>query len=585
MPVHLRNNSPYFLSNQYNMSPRRMLLLCMATAAMSWGCDQETASPTLPTLTSHFTLDRYDLSFILDAQASLFSSTQSSYITATASVQNVEFELHADLILDEVSLTEPDGTDLPLSSWQKTGENTYHRGAETELFSRYSIEPADPVLSGSSIVLRVRYHLNPSSVRNSPDNELLKFSVSTRGSRALHPVNGLFPYLGGLVAAPYRIVFTYPADLHGCIPGNLISRDVQSGQIVETYETEVARIPVFSVGPGNRIIREQDGITVEYYLINGQTIPDEVFDQTFASVQLFNKQFGDPGTDSYRIAFVEVAGSSTTGESKGNAIYFAYRPDNPWQWDSESTTDFIRLVNHEMYHNWNIWFVRWEGAFYEWFVEGGAGFMAAWAAEQNLGPDAGRNGRQGFVEGFSANKGYLAPGTLEYAQKGSDTENSLIYSYGALVWEQLRQKLGDSAFQSGLYDFYTQHGYGTADFPALISAFKSHSTVQVEDYLDQWVRHNAQIDLSIDEVNILQQGDQYETTVRVLISSDRDYEIFSEVGWQTSGSGEITYTGIHAIEAGIYEVILTSDAPPAIITLDPLFRVPQTNIGNDIWTQ
>jgi len=549
------------------------------------GCKDDTAIPVLGPLASYFLISHYDLHFEIDADQSQFSSIQSVTILSTTTVQKMEFELHADLMLDVLSLERPDGTDIPIISWQEIGENTHQRGTGEDKFLRYSVEPSASILSGETVVLKLAYHIQSSAVGNSAERELLKFSISETGSRALHPVNGVFPYFGGLVAAPFDIELTYPVGQLSCVPGNLIATVTQSGQIIETYTTEVARIPVFYIGPGQMVVREQDGITVEYYLAEGQSLPEEVIDHTFGSARLFNERFGDPGTETYRIAFVDVPASSTTGESKGNAIYFAYRGNNEYSWDEQTILDFTQLVSHEIFHNWNIWYLQWQGSFYEWFVEGGAGFMAAWAAEQTLGVDAGSDGRLAFVEGFYNRQGYTASRTLENAQKGSDAENSLIYSYGALVWEQLRQKLGDAAFQSGLYDFYTQYGTHSADFPTLISALQDHTPVQVQAYLDQWVRHNAQIDLAIENVSIVQNGNLFETSVQVAILSDRDYEIYTALGYRTAMSGDVSIVEIHTTQDGMHEVAFSSSERPVSIILDPEHRVPQTELNNDVWSE
>jgi hypothetical protein len=377
---------------------------------------------------------------------------------------------------------------------------------------------------------------------------------------------------------------TYPEDHTSCVPGNLVSADQQGGYITETFETIVPLIPVFYVHAVEKIIRSQGNITVEYCLAPGQSLPDLVIDNTFGAASLYNATFGDPGTQTYRFAFVEVSGSSITGESKGNAIYFAYRTSDPITWDDQSIRDFTGIVYHEVFHNWNIWYLKWEGAFYEWFVEGGAGFMAAWAAEQNSGPEAGSLVRRDFVEGFRTYKGYNAPRTLENAQKGSAAENSLIYSYGALVWEQLRQKTGEGAFLDGLHEFYTQNGFQSTDFGALVTSLEVNTQSGVETYLDQWLRHNAQIDLSITDVITIQNSSMYETSAQVFMAADRDYEVFTGLGYRTSPTGPLTVVPVHLMEQGARIVTFTSVEKPVYIEIDPDHRVPQTVLNNDAWS-
>ena len=152
-------------------------------------------------------------------------------------------------------------------------------------------------------------------------------------------------------------------------------------------------------------------------LSEGQSFDEEVADKTFEIVQLFYENFGNPGLSEYRITFVPLNSSSITGESKGNAIYLAYRNPNDFNWDYNGKVNFINLVSHELFHNWNLWNTSWQGNFYEWFVEGGAGFISAWASETKLGSDAAKSIRQDFVEGYIRNKAYNATNTLEHAQK------------------------------------------------------------------------------------------------------------------------------------------------------------------------
>ncbi|MDP6038234.1 MAG: M1 family aminopeptidase, partial [Candidatus Latescibacteria bacterium] len=288
------------------------------------------------------------------------------------------------------------------------------------------------------------------------------------------------------------------------------------------------------------------------------------------------------GTKTYRIAYVEVHGSTISGESKGNAMYFAYRGAGP-QWNEQAKLSFMQLISHELFHNWNLWSIQWNGKLYEWFVEGGAGFMSAWACENILGREAGGNIRLGFAEGYSK-RGNNAIRTLENAQKTGDAERALIYSYGALVWEQLRQKLGDEAFFSGLADFFNTSRYQSTGYRDLFASLQAHTKVSVGQYLNQWVKNNAKIDLSISDVRVQQSGNTYETTVKFNVESERDYEIFTALAYKTSVTGEMTYVEVHTTQKGIQSLSFSSDQSPIFIQLDPDFRVPQIELNNDSWS-
>ena len=533
------------------------------------------------TLPSDFKVDYYELFFEIDAE---FTSIQYTTITATSSTESIVFELHADLIVDNFSIQDEDGIEIPITQWENLGEVKHGRGTENDIFGRYKLQLVEPIITGQTIKLHINYHLPSHAIGNQLENELLKFTVSTRGSRALHPVNGTVPFFGGLVAAPFQLSVRHHQDLHSCIPGNLISEDVNAGYVTDVFKTEIARIPVFYVGPGEQIERSRNGITVTYLLTPGQSIVDEVLDNTFEVAELYNETFGSPGTNSYRFAYVEVSGSSITGESKGNAIYFAYRSNDHHSWNEQGRLDFMQLVSHELFHNWNLWFLYWHGNLYEWWVEGGAGFMSAWAGEQVMGDEAGSKIRSTFVRGYHEQKGYQASTTLKYAQKSGEAEVSLIYSYGALVWEQLRQKIGDEAFFAGMSDFFATNGHQQANEADLLNTLQAHTTVLVAPYLRQWIDNNAKIDLSIGEVQVKANGAGFETTIEINIESERDYEIFSAIGYKTSPTGPMSTVGLHTTTAGSQTISFTSTLRPVFIHLDPHFRVPQIDLNNDSWS-
>ena len=561
-----------------------IFLLAIFTFLMT-ACKKEDITPYIDqnTLPLKFTVNEYDLFFEIDAGQSLFTSAQSTIITASEPSETIVFELQADLLIDSFSIQDINGIENPLVQWEKLGEVKYGRGLEDELFSRFKLQPIDPISAGQKLRLFIKYHIDPSAVRSQLENELLKFTISTKGSRALHPVNGTFPYFGALVAAPFRISLKHKQDQHSCVPGNLTSSEAGADYVTEVFETGIARIPVFYVGPGELIDRSQNGITMSYLLAPGQSLPEEVIDNTFKVARLYTENFGNPGTQSYRIAYVEVQGSSTTGESKGNAIYFAYRRNDDHNWDEQAKLNFMQLISHELFHNWNLWYLNWEGDLYEWFIEGGAGFISAWTGEEVLGEQAGRDIRSTFVTGYSERKGYNASTTLQHAQKSGEAEVSLIYSYGALVWEQLRQKIGDEAFFTGLSDFFANNESQAVNADALFTAIQAHTSVPVESYLHQWISNNAQIDLSIGEVQIEPKGNGFETTVGFNIDSEKDYEIFSTIGYKTSALGSLITVDMHATTKGSQTISFTSDQRPVFIQLDPDFRIPQTELNNEIW--
>ncbi|KAA3656764.1 MAG: hypothetical protein DWQ10_14690 [Calditrichaeota bacterium] len=141
-------------------------------------------------------------------------------------------------------------------------------------------------------------------------------------------------------------------------------------------------------------------------------------------------------------------------------------------------------------------------------------------------------------------------------------------------------------FETNYYDlFFGMNGYETVGHSELIAALQAHTGIPVEQYLDQWIKNNAKIDLSIKNVVIQQNGNGYETSVEFNAESDKDYEIFTALGYRTSPEGEMTIIEVNTTKTGSQSLSFTSDARPLYIQLDPDFRVPQVALNNDSWSR
>jgi aminopeptidase N len=153
------------------------------------------------------------------------------------------------------------------------------------------------------------------------------------------------------------------------------------------------------------------------------------------------------------------------------------------------------------------------------------------------------------------------------------------------VWEQLRQKKGDKDFFAGLADFFSKYRLKTVTYKDFLQCLKSKTSVNVEEYLGQWIRHNAIIDLSINNVSIQKKGDFYISEVEILVDSNRDYELFSSIGYKTSPEDVMGIIDLHTIKKGIHYINLHSKEKPIFIQVDPAYQVPQINLDNNIWRQ
>ncbi|MCF7922445.1 MAG: hypothetical protein K9M55_07075, partial [Candidatus Marinimicrobia bacterium] len=197
-------------------------------------------------------------------------------------------------------------------------------------------------------------------------------------------------------------------------------------------------------------------------------------------------------------------------------------------------------------------------------------------------------GRMHFAESYDGGqgyKGYEAEQTLENATKDDMPSKLLMYYYGALVWEQLKQKVGDEAMLAGFSEFFRENTFKTVTYQEFLVYLQKNTDVQVKEYLSQWLKNNAKIDLCIGNVDIKQVGQHYRTEVEVVVNADRDYELISALGYKSLDQDKLELIEVCFTQAGNHKVVFDSDYRPQFIQIDPAYRVPQINLSNNSWSE
>ncbi len=323
-----------------------------------------------------------------------------------------------------------------------------------------------------------------------------------------------------------------------------------------------------------------------------QTYSDAMGTAALDYFKLYRQLFGDPGLSTFRFVFVATELEGGGAESKGNTVYLGKQNnvDDFINFDQDVNVQkkFIGLVGHEEFHDWNAYYSSWSGELMQWWTEGGANFMSAWAGEMLWGKAYSRFLRAQYSANYNAQMPYLFPGTLESPGNilQGDTwkgKSTLTYDYGALVWEQLRQKVGDTALKAGLSDFIHQSNLQPGTYVDFIQCLQRHTDADVAAFLEQWISHNARIDLSIKQVTIQPEGSQYATVAVITVTGDKDYELYTALGYKTDTSLDWIITPLHLTGRGDNAVKFTSQERPSLFQVDPDYQVPQTIYDNDTW--
>ena len=549
-----------------------------------------------------FRVEKYVQYYEIDPTSNTFKSKQEIALVnvSEGETKKIIFCLHPNLVVDHVRIRDSIGKEISKEQWSKAGVRRIPRiwaGTSTDQFSVYEILTSETIAPRQRLSFEIDYHLDPDFIRDRPQ-EMYELTVSPTASYAIGPLTGHNPFFGRNTGAPFFLQIAHPNELSTCAPGNLISSREENRFLIDTYESKIPNIPTFSCARYKKTVREDENHRLEYYTYTDQQVTEEMVDFTFRVIDLYSKSFGDNGTREYRFATVGEANSMKPGgENKGNTIFltdFYTRLRHSWLLNllvniyagglSGEVADSL-FIGHELSHNWNLFYVHWSGELYEWFGEGGANFASAWAVEKIIDPEAGAQARKHFLKQFIRNKGWEASDPLESVEKTGNAERALMYYYGAIVWEQLRRKLGDDSFFAGLKQFYLENGFKQTTCEDLLASLQKRADFDVREFLRQWTAANPKIRLSISDVNIEPQETGFRTRVEIEVDSEKNYDVATAIGYQTSRKEALTIVPINIKGKGKYVHILDTRERPTLIRIDPHYTVPRINLDNCTWEE
>jgi aminopeptidase N len=524
-----------------------------------------------------------DMYFEIDPEKGIFSSRQSITVSGGL-VKDGKFNLYIgeSLQIDRLTLEDADGHALAVKDWKKTGNHNIEYFWGISKFAILEIQTAEDIPADGRLIVNLEYHLPAEAIQAGLAENLYALFVSPRGSHAGGPESGAFPLVDGNLEAPFSITIKHPENITCAVPGELQAVETTDGFKTVTYRSDIPYDPSFSCAPYKVTSTETENMRIELFT----PVPLDHSPAMLASaaqiLSFYAEKFGTPPARSFKIVFPELAGEGAGGESNGNLVLLG--DIKPFlDYDEAAQDSFTQLISHEGYHLWNTWGLTWEGSLAEWWVEGGANFMASWSKEELFGSEAGAKNRLNHLQGFSEQEAYRYGRNLANLDDGWFESWALVYDYGALVWEQLRQEMGSEPLSAGLRDFYGLYAGRATGYEEFIACLQTHTTADVAATLSQWTRHNARIDLTIQDVAVLPENGRFHIRVDVQIDADRDYHFSTALGYKTSAGKDWKLIDMHVTKAGLISVEFESDERPVEIRIDPEYRVPQIKPDDNLW--
>lgn len=527
----------------------------------------------------------YDIFFEIDPSQEILRSHQRISLTGNlAESRKLSIFIGDDLIIDRLTLEDDTGNELTIMKWQKVDSYSIDYWWGQSVLSEIEIQTTEMIPSDGHLIVDLDYHLPDEAFQEGVAKNMYNLFVSSQGSHAGGPESGAFPMVTGDLSAPFSLTIKHPNNFQCAAPGERVVLEESDGYVMVTYQTDIPYDPSFTCAPYHIMSKAIDGMSVELFTPSHLDVSPEMLTTASQILMLYQEKFGKPSARSFRIVFLNLADEASGGESNGNIIFLGdIKPFLSYEESEEAKDMFAHLVAHEGYHLWNCWSLNWEGTLSKWWVEGGANFMASWVKELLYGDESGANNRLRYLKGYDEQEAYRYKKSLANLDDKWGEDWALVYDYGAVVWEQLRQKVGSDAMMASLRDFYETHSNQTTNYNDFVTCMEKHTEVDVHETLEQWTQHNARIDLIIHDVTILCIDGHYEILVDYEIDADRDYELFTALGYKTLPEEDWQLIDVHLSKAGQYSIKFESDSTPLEIKIDPEYRVPQINLDDNSW--
>jgi len=543
--------------------------------------------PLMGETSAPFVALHYDLSYSVDPAARLFASEQTVTLRneSAAPAASVAFLLHAGLCIDALALSRP-GQALPLSLQARTRPAAY-RQRSYQLVTLTLSEPCDP---GCELHLWLRYHLDPALVTRGEAGKLDALTVDTAACYAVDAAAAHFPLLAlgdvAALAAPYSLRISYPDGSLSCVPGALVASSTDGVQCQDSYESPNPNLPAFSCAPYERVADERDGLLVELFHYGGQEHLRPLLTTGLDLAALYHRTLGDHGVRAFQLATVGTLNDRRAwAECRGSAIYLTDAGLARLETDLLVRQRAAAMLAHELFHGWNLFSAPVDGPMSLWVSEGLANWAAAWALEQLYGPAAGAACRRHYAEAYVLHQGHQADSGLGYLHTDFERPPNwhLVYNGGALVWEQLCQKLQPWRFVKGLQRFFRDHARAMSSAADLFDALQRRQPVELGPYLEPWLETPPDIALSIAAVERHSDDDGHTTHVCLSVDGNTDLELHTELGWRLAPDAPLETKPVVLTQRGLRCLTINSPEPPVQVLVDPMHRLPLRSLDALVW--
>ena len=287
----------------------------------------------------------------------------------------------------------------------------------------------------------------------------------------------------------FSVKLTVPEDMTAAC-GGAVSESAENGKRVYRCNAEGVRDAAFVLGNLTLSSTERDGVKIDYYHF-GDGAPEETLKAASDAIAAFSELFCDYPFKRYAFAETDLGfgGMEYGGFSM---ISSALRKE-----------ERAEVVVHETAHQWWYAAVGNDEVKHAWLDEGLTEYSTMMFYEKNTdGYKFTLDGKRAdalsayilYCETYKNNGLGDTSMTRPVNEYATATEYAyMTYVKGALMFDDVRNTIGDAAFKSALKTYYNDNKFGIAEPQDLIGAMEKASKRQLSALFEAWLDGNVKL--------------------------------------------------------------------------------------------
>ncbi len=329
-------------------------------------------------------------------------------------------------------------------------------------------------------------------------------AVYEKGAWVLNPVSDQGDPTNTDVAN-YEVTFAVPQDFAMITSGVEVDQSTQANQTAHTLVAALTRnFVVVTTDQFESATREVGDVNVtSYYLPESVEGGKAVLETAVKSIEVFSKEFGPYPYTELDVAQVELGGGAAGMEATGLIMIGSdyYDPENAAPLaqlgsmiEGVEGADVLAFTTaHEVAHQW--WYSVVGSNAYEqpWLDESLTNWSSAFYVDQVVGVAAGKIARDLFI-GLPY-RTVLQEGDRRLDQSveafSGEEYGAIVYGKGALMYDVLRQELGDDRFFAFLRRYYQEQQFERADSGDWLQTLNQVAGRDMTAFYQKWIEGNT----------------------------------------------------------------------------------------------